>query len=270
MQLNFEPALSCSRTHWKVFEKKIQATSKEKVGMYREKSAPEELIVSGICCLRLRLLRRFSRSDQLLSIFRLGAPAYFFESNLASSWAPPVVSRLVTLKFRSWSSPVLRSKSICFSCDRTLREALFLSTLAHHFVSISSSVKTKEDNRDIFRGGTSKENSKIRGPCNGHPIEINFFLKKEERDGTGFNFPAFKRDGSGFDFPFRPWMAISLLVAGQSAASIPWKPSRDMGEQVLLNTMRSAHNNKLNNRRCKQKRVEIYIKKHIIKQLQKY
>ena len=62
-------------------------------------------------------------------------------------------------------------------------------------------------------------------------IEINFFLKKEERNGTGFNFPAFKRDGSGFDFPVRPCMAISLLVAGQSAASISWKPSRDMGER---------------------------------------
>ena len=59
---------------------------------------------------------------------------------------------------------------------------------------------------------------------------MNFYLKKEERDGTGFNFPAFKRDGSGFDFPVRPCMAISLLVAGQSAASISWKPSRDMGE----------------------------------------
>ena len=70
----------------------------------------------------------------------------------------------------------------------------------------------------------------MRGPCHGHPFEINFFLKKEERDGTGFNFPAFQRDGSGFDFPVRPCMAISLLVAGQSAASISWKPSRDMGE----------------------------------------
>ena len=29
-------------------------------------------------------------------------------------------------------------------------------------------------------------------------------------------------------------MAFSLLVAGQSAASIPWKPSRDMGEGDLL------------------------------------
>ena len=28
-------------------------------------------------------------------------------------------------------------------------------------------------------------------------------------------------------------MAISLLVAGQSAASISWKPSRDMGELAL-------------------------------------
>ena len=33
MQLNFEPALSCSRTHWKVFERKILATSNEKVGI---------------------------------------------------------------------------------------------------------------------------------------------------------------------------------------------------------------------------------------------
>ena len=49
MHLNFEPAFSCSRTHWKVFERKIPATSNEKVGMYREKSALEELIVSGIC-----------------------------------------------------------------------------------------------------------------------------------------------------------------------------------------------------------------------------
>ena len=32
------------------FWKKNSATSNEKVGMYREKSAPEELIVSGICC----------------------------------------------------------------------------------------------------------------------------------------------------------------------------------------------------------------------------
>ena len=29
-------------------------------------------------------------------------------------------------------------------------------------------------------------------------------------------------------------MAISLLVVGQSAASISWKPSRDMGEGSLL------------------------------------
>ena len=45
----------------------------------------------------------------------------------------------------------------------------------------------------------------------------------------------FKRDGSGFDFPVRPCMAISLLVlvVGQSAASISWKPSRDMGERFM-------------------------------------
>ena len=55
----------------------------------------------------------------------------------------------------------------------------------------------------------------------------NFFLNKEERDGMGFNF------GSGFDFPVRPCMAISLLVAGQTAASISWKPSRDMGEELI-------------------------------------
>ena len=36
MHLNFDPAFSCSRTHWKVFERKILATSNEKVGMYRE------------------------------------------------------------------------------------------------------------------------------------------------------------------------------------------------------------------------------------------
>ena len=53
------------------FWKKILATSNEKVGMYRQKSALEEWIVSGICCWRLRLLRRFSRSDQLLSILFL-------------------------------------------------------------------------------------------------------------------------------------------------------------------------------------------------------
>ena len=50
LHLNFEPAFSCSRTHWKVFERKILATTNENVGMYREKSALEELIVSGICC----------------------------------------------------------------------------------------------------------------------------------------------------------------------------------------------------------------------------
>ena len=66
MHLNFEPAFSCSRTHWKVFERNILATSSEKVGMYREKSAWN---VSGICCWRLRLLRRFFRSDQVLSVF---------------------------------------------------------------------------------------------------------------------------------------------------------------------------------------------------------
>ena len=132
MHLNFEPAFSCCPTHWKVFERKIQATSNEKVGMYREKSALEELIVSGICCWRLRLLRRFFRSDQLLSIFVDSElqRSYFFESNLASSWAPPVV----TLKFRYCSSPVLKSKSICFSSDRTLREALFCR-LQHIFLS---------------------------------------------------------------------------------------------------------------------------------------
>ena len=69
MHLNSEPAFSCSRTHWNVFERKILATSNEKVGMYREKTALEELIVSGICCWRLRLLGRFFRSDQLLSLF---------------------------------------------------------------------------------------------------------------------------------------------------------------------------------------------------------
>ena len=36
--------------------------------------------------------------------------------------------------------------------------------------------------------------------------------------------------GSGFDFPVRPCMAISLLVADQSAASVSLKSSRDMGE----------------------------------------
>ena len=137
--------------------------------------------------------------------------------------------------------------------------------------------------------------------------------EKEERDGTGFNFPAFERDGSVFDFPVRPCMygivreyqdetgesqpdargtegcdspcqirvralwlhfwstsrlggidrdittlwahalighclgnshvtcqkAISLLVACQSAASISWKPSHDMGEQAILTLTRS-------------------------------
>ena len=67
MHLNFEPAFSCSQTHWKVFERKILATSNDLVGLYREKSVLEE--VSGICCWRLILLRRFFRSDQLLSIF---------------------------------------------------------------------------------------------------------------------------------------------------------------------------------------------------------
>ena len=40
----------------------------------------------------------------------------------------------------------------------------------------------------------------------------------------------FPRNGSGFDFPVRPCMAITSPVAGQSAATISWKPSCDMGE----------------------------------------
>ena len=39
-------------------------------------------------------------------------------------------------------------------------------------------------------------------------------------------------------------MAISLLVAGQSAASISWKPSRDMGEYVFCIAIPSHSNKK--------------------------
>ena len=118
---------------------------------------------------------------------------------------------------------MLKSKSICFSSDRTLREAVFVDSNTSFCQHILVSQK---DNLDILEAVLPR-----KAPNKGStPSEINFFLKKEERDGTGFNFPAFKRDGSGFDFPVRPCMAISLLVAGQSVASISWKPSRDMGE----------------------------------------
>ena len=154
MHLNFEPAFSCSRTRWKVFERKILATSNEKVGMYREKSALEDLIVSGICCWRLRLLRRFFRSDNLLSIFvDSELQRYFFESNLASSWAPPVV----ILKFRSWYTPVLRSNRYAFPLIARFEKLFFVhssTTFCQHILV------SQKDNWDIFRGCTSMESSK--------------------------------------------------------------------------------------------------------------
>ena len=119
--------LSCSRTHWKVFGKKNSSYFERKDRYVSRKISPRRINCLG------HLLPTTQTPEKILPIwpahldffFWLGAPAYFFESSLASSWAPPVVSRLVTLKCWSWSSPVLRSKSICFSCDRALREAPF-------------------------------------------------------------------------------------------------------------------------------------------------
>ena len=146
----------------------------------------EKLIVSGTCCWWLRLLRRFFRSDQLLSIF-VGPElqrSYFFESNLASSWAPPVV----TLKFRSWSSPLLKSKSICFSSDRTLREALFLLTLANHFVSISSSVKKT---METFLEAVLPRKAPNNGSKPWSPDRNKLLSKKGRAGWNGFQFSRF-------------------------------------------------------------------------------
>ena len=45
-------------------------------------------------------------------------------------------------------------------------------------------------------------------------------------------------------------MAISLLVAGQSAASISWKPSRDMGEFFFSSQGAVTHRESAGPRRC--------------------
>ena len=138
MLLNFEPAFSCSRTHchWKVFERKILATSNEKVGMYREKSALEELIVSSICCWRLRLLRRFFRSDQLLSIF--------VDSELQRTFSRATWLHLELRRSSHWNldldlHPCSNQNRYAFPLIARFEKLFFLSTLAHHFVSIRQS-----------------------------------------------------------------------------------------------------------------------------------
>ena len=150
MHLNFEPAFSCSRTHWKVFERKILPSSNEKVRMYREKSALEELIVSGVCCWRLRLLRR---SDQLLSIFvdselqRTFSRATWLhlELNLSSHWNLDLDLHPCSNQNR-YAFPQIARLEKLFLVDS--------STLFCQHIIVS-----QKDNRDIFRGGTSKESS---------------------------------------------------------------------------------------------------------------
>ena len=117
-----------------------------------------------------------------LDICWLGAPAHFFESDLASSWAPPVV----TLKFRPWSSAVLKSKSICFSSDRTLREAL--SCPAHHFVSISSSVKKTIE---TFLEAVLPRKAPNKGSIPWSPDRNKLLSKKGRAGWNGFQFSRF-------------------------------------------------------------------------------
>ena len=147
----------------------------------------------------------------LLDFCWLGAPAYCFESNLASSWAPPVV----TLKFRSWFSPVLKSKIDMLFLRSHASRSSFWSTQAHHFVSISSSVKKTIE---TFLEAVLPRKAPNKRSMPWWP-DRNILLSKKG-----------KRDGSGFGFSRSAMYGNFLLVAGQSAASITWKPLRDMGE----------------------------------------
>ena len=145
MHLNFEPASSCSRTHSKVFERKIQATSKEKVAMYREKSALEELIVSGICYWRLRLLRRFFRSDQLLSIF--------VDSELQRTFSRATWLHLELYRSSHWNVYLDLDLHQCSNQNRyafpliARFEKLFLSTSIQHIILSAYPRQSKRQSR---------------------------------------------------------------------------------------------------------------------------
>ena len=56
-------------------------------------------------------------------------------------------------------------------------------------LAFSSSLETVNPSAVVKLRRYFQGKLQIRNPCHGHPIEINFFLKKEERDGTGSIFP---------------------------------------------------------------------------------
>ena len=126
MHLSFEHASSCSQTPLKILKEKCFNYFVRKGRYASWKIISRRIICLGHLLLLTKTPERLFRSDQLLAFCWPGAPAFLFESNSASSWDLPVVR----LKYRSWSSSVLRPRSICFSSDCTLQEAL-LSTLAH-------------------------------------------------------------------------------------------------------------------------------------------
>ena len=134
------------------FKEKNLATSNEKVGMYREKSALEELLSRASAA-----DDSWEHSSDLTSSSQFlltRSSTYFFESNLASSWAP--------LRSSHWKldldlHPRQIKVDMLFLWSHTPRSSFFVDSSTSFCQHILVSQK---DNRDIFRGGTSKESSK--------------------------------------------------------------------------------------------------------------
>ena len=146
------PAFLCSRTHWKVFERKKSSNFERKGQYVSRKISPGRIIVLGICC--WRLLRTFFRSDQLLSIFVDSELHVLFREQLGFILSSTAV---VTLKVRSWSSPAADQSRYAFPLIARFEKLFFVDSSTSFCQHILVSQK---DNRDIFRGGTSKESSK--------------------------------------------------------------------------------------------------------------
>ena len=126
----------------------------ERKGRYvLRKISQEQLIVSGIWGWQLRLLRILPIWPAPLDFCWLGAPAYFFESNLASSWAPPVVTLKLDLNLHRCSD----QNRYAFPLIALFEKLFFVDSSTSFCQHI---VVSQKDNRDISRGGTSKESSK--------------------------------------------------------------------------------------------------------------
>ena len=159
------------------------ATSEiEKVGMYREKSALEELLSRASAA-----DDSWEHSSDLTSSSRFlltRSSTYFFESNLASSWAP--------LRSSHWKLDLdlhLRQIKVdmLFLWSHTPRSS-FLSTQAHHFVSISSSVKKTIE---TFLEAVLPRKAPNKGSMTWSPDRNKLLSKKGRAGWNGFQFSRF-------------------------------------------------------------------------------